>query len=445
MGYPIVAALDAFSRLIYKARQRRTSLCGKEIPMSFSSLMEPAQTGRTLGTALAASLVAATALGGTALAEDVKIGVVGGISGPIAALAPPMIDASKLAVAHVNEQGGLLGGNSLVAVIGDSSCSQQGGTDAANKAVNVEGVVAMVGPYCSGATLAAANSVTVPAGVVLVSPSATSPELTKLDDKDLVFRTAPSDSYQGQALARKLLNDGTDKVAVAYLNNDYGKGFAEAFRSEFEGKGGAIAGFSAHEEGKASYRSELAELASGGADTLVLIDYGDGTGLTILRQALENGFFENFVGGDGMKTDALIEALGADNLKTFTTSAPVGAESDGLEIFNKLYAEAGGDQTAVYATTSYDATFLLAMAIEKVGSADRSKIATALREVASAPGEVILPGEWEKARKLIAEGKDVNYQGAAGDHEFDGNGDVPGVYALFGVEGNTLKMVSAIE
>ena len=278
--------------------------------MSFSSLKEPAQTGKTLGTALAASLVAATAFGGTALAEDVKIGVVGGISGPIAALAPPMIDASKLAVAHVNEQGGLLGGNNLVAVIGDSSCSQQGGTDAANKAVNVEGVVAMVGPYCSGATLAAANSVTVPAGVVLVSPSATSPELTKLDDKDLVFRTAPSDSYQGQALARKLLNDGTNKVAVAYLNNDYGKGFAEAFRSEFEGKGGEIAGFSAHEEGKASYRSELAELASGGADTLVLIDYGDGTGLTILRQALENGFFENFVGGDGMKTDALIEALG---------------------------------------------------------------------------------------------------------------------------------------
>ena len=413
--------------------------------MSFSSLMEPAQTGRTLGTALAASLLTATALGGTALADDVKIGVVGGISGPIAALAPPMIDASKLAVAHVNEQGGLLGGQNLVAVIGDSSCSQQGGTDAANKAVNVEGVVAMVGPYCSGATLAAANSVTIPAGVVLVSPSATSPELTKLDDKDLVFRTAPSDSYQGQALARKLLDDGTKKVAVAYLNNDYGKGFAESFRGEFEGKGGEIAGFSAHEEGKASYRSELAELASGGADTLVLIDYGDGTGLTILRQALENGFFENFVGGDGMKTDALIEALGADNLKTFTTSAPVGAESEGLKIFNMLYSEAGGDQSAVYATTSYDATFLLAMAIEKVGSADRAKIAAALREVSSAPGEVILPGEWEKARKLIAEGKDVNYQGAAGDHEFDGNGDVPGVYALFGVDGNTLKMVSAID
>lgn len=413
--------------------------------MSFSTLRLPVLAGRTLAAAAATSLFAATTLAGAALAQEVKIGVVGGISGPIAALAPPMIQASKLAVEQVNAQGGLLGGQKLAAVIGDSACSQQGGSDAASKAVNVERVVAMVGPYCSGATLAAANTVTIPAGVVLVSPSATSPELTTLKDNDLVFRTAPSDSFQGQALARKLLADGTKKAAVAFLNNDYGKGFAEAFRREFEAKGGEIAGYSAHEDGKASYRSELAELAAKGADTLVLIDYGDGAGMTILRQALENGFFEKFVGGDGMKTDALINALGADNLKDFTTSAPVGAESAGLDVFNDLYKAAGGDESAVYATTSYDATFLLALAIEKAGAADRSKISQALREVASAPGEVILPGEWEKARQLIAEGKDIDYQGAAGDHEFDANGDVPGVYGLFAVAGNSLKMVSGIE
>src|SRR3546814_7084523 len=188
----------------------------------------------------------------SALAQDVKIGIVGGISGPSAALAPPMIQASKLAVEHVNAQGGILDGRKLVAVVGDSACSQQGGTDAAAKAVNVEQVVAMVGPYCSGATLAAANTVNIPAGVVMISPSATSPELTTLQDKDLVFRTAPSDSFQGKALARRLLADGTDKVAVAYLNNDYGKDFAEAFRSEFEAKGGEVAGYAAHEEDRKS-------------------------------------------------------------------------------------------------------------------------------------------------------------------------------------------------
>ncbi|WP_193367485.1 ABC transporter substrate-binding protein [Pelagibius marinus] len=410
--------------------------------LRFATAARAAAKSKYAFAALAALLGAAEA--GPALAEDVKVAVISGISGPIAALAPPIIDASRLAIAQVNDQGGILGGRKLMAVVGDSSCSPQGGTDAATKAVNVEGVVAIVGPGCSGATLAAANSVAIPAGVVLVSPTATSPEVTRLEDKDLVFRTAPSDSYQGQALARSLLARGVKKVAVAYINNDYGKGFAEAFRAEYENKGGIVAGYAAHEEGKASYRAELASLAESKADTLVLLDYGDGTGLTILRQALENGFFEKFVGGDGMKSESLIEALGAENLEGFMASAPMGAESEALRRFEEAFRAADGDPSAVFTSSAYDAAFLVALAIEKAGSTERGKISKALREVATAPGEVILPGEWEKARKLIAEGRDINYQGAAGEHEFDGNGDVPGAYGLFGVEGKSLKMVSAI-
>ena len=72
----------------------------------------------------------------------------------------------------------------------------------------------------------------------------------------------------------------------------------------------------------------------------------------------------------------------------------------------------------------------MALAIEKAGAADRSKIAAALREVANAPGEVIRPGEWAKAKQLIAEGKDINYEGASGNVDFDENGDVAGIYAV---------------
>lgn len=316
--------------------------------------------------ALAAVLLGATALAAPAKA-DVKIGLVGGVSGPIAAMAPAMIDAAKLAIKQVNDNGGILDGEQLVASVGDSACNPQNGTDAATKAVNIENVVAIVGPHCSGAVLAAANSVTIPAGITIVTPSGTSPEITALKDNDTVFRTVPSDDYQGRALARTLLDRGTKKVAVAYLNNDYGKGLAEAFKAEFEDKGGEIAGFAAHEGEKASYRSNLAELASGGADTLVIFDYGDGSGLTMLRQALENGFFENFVGGDGMKSDAPIKELGAENLTTFLASSPVGEKSDALEMFNKAFADVGGDPSAIFVTTSYDAAFLLALAIEKAG------------------------------------------------------------------------------
>ena len=395
---------------------------------------------KTLAT-LVGTVLGATVVAAPAHAQNVKIAVLAGISGPIAALAPPMVAASRLAVAQINEQGGILNGGKLEVVVGDSACNPQNATDAATKAVNIERVIAVVGPSCSGAVLAAANSVTVPAGVLMVTPSGTSPEITALQDKGLVFRTVPSDDYQGRALARTLKERGTRKVAVAYLNNDYGKGLAESFKAEFEAGGGTIAGYSGHEDGKASYRSELAALARSGADTLVMFDYGDGSGLTVLRQALENNFFKHYVGGDGMKSEGMLRAIGAQNLTSFLASAPVGEASASLENFNKAFKAAGQNTDAVFATTSYDAAFLVALAIERAGG-DKAKLGPALRAVASAPGEPILAGEWAKAKKLIAEGKDINYKGAGGDHEFDSAGDVPGNYALFKVGGQGFEAVA---
>ena len=138
---------------------------------------------------LAAGLLTATALATVPAKADVKIGLIGGVTGPIAAMAPAMMDAAKLAIAQVNEQGGIGAGETLVGVLGDSACNPQNGTDAATKAVNIDGVVGIVGPHCSGAVLAAAGSVTIPAGVVLVTPSGTSPEITGLEDNGTVFRT----------------------------------------------------------------------------------------------------------------------------------------------------------------------------------------------------------------------------------------------------------------
>lgn len=398
---------------------------------------------RTFRIAAVAALLGATALAAPAHA-DVKIGLLGGVSGPIAAMAPAMIDSANLAIKQVNDAGGILDGQQLVGVVGDSACNPQNATDAATKAVNIEGVVAIVGPHCSGAVLAAANSVTIPAGIAIVTPSGTSPEISSLKDNDTVFRTVPSDDYQGRALARTLLERGTKKVAVAYLNNDYGKGLAESFRAEFEAQGGEIAGYAAHEGEKASYRSNLADLASGGADTLVILDYGDGSGLTMLRQALENGFFENFVGADGMKSDAPIKELGAENLETFLASAPVGEQSTALDAFSKAFSDIGGDPSAIFVTTSYDAAFMLALAIEKAGG-DKAKVAASLREISNGEGEPVLPGEWAKAKELIAAGTAIDYKGAAGEHNFNEAGDVPGAYALFRVSGNGFEVVSEMK
>lgn len=380
------------------------------------------------------------ALGGAiasapAMAQNVKVAYLVAITGPIAGMAPTMVQSMKFAAEQVNAQGGIGNGGKLDPQVYDSGCNPQLATDAATKAVNVNGVIGIVGPSCSGPVIAVANSVSVPAGVLLITSSGTSPKISTLDDKDLVFRTVPSDDYQGRALARTIRARGIDKVAITYLNNDYGLGLAEAFTDEFKKQGGTVTASRAHEDKKASYRSDLAELAKGGADTLVVFAYGNSSGLTILRQAIENGFFKNFVGADGMRDEGMVKTLGPDNLKTLLVSAPAGATGAGFEKFSKDFKATSGDPNGTFAATSYDAAFLMALAIEKAGG-DKAKLPQALREVATAPGEPILPGEWAKAKKLIAEGKDIDYKGAAGDQEFDAHGDVPGDYVLYKVGGS---------
>jgi branched-chain amino acid transport system substrate-binding protein len=393
--------------------------------------------------AVATVLLSATAMASPALA-DKTIGLLGGITGGTAALAPEIIKSYQFAIKQINDQGGILQGEKLVGVVSDDGCNPQLGADAAGKVVNVSGAIGVVGPWCSGAVISAANSVTIPAGVALITPAGTSPAITTLKDNDTVFRTVPSDEYQGQVLARAMLARGTKTIAVSFINNDYGKGLAEAFKKEYEAKGGKIAGFAAHEENKPSYRSDLAELAKGGADTLMIFDYGDSSGLTVMREAIENDFFKNFVGGEGMKSAAIIKGIGSDNLSAFQVSSPVGVESQSLKLFNEGFKAAGGDPNAVFANTSYDAVFLMALAVEKAGG-DKSKIPAALHAVSSGKGEPILVGEWKKAKELIDAGKDIDYQGASGDLNFDQNGDVPGSYALFKVVGDDFQLVQAMQ
>jgi branched-chain amino acid transport system substrate-binding protein len=396
---------------------------------------------------LIAATVATTALvaAGAAQAEDVKLGFLGGFTGPIESLVPPIFDAAKLAVDHVNAQGGILDGQ-LSIVSADSTCiDATAASNAADRMVNAENVTALVGPLCSGETIAAANSAAIPGNVVIVSPSATSPAVTAVQDNDLLFRTTPSDAYSGEVLAKILKAKGHDTIAVTYVNNDYGKGYADALKSSFEALGGTVAANEAHEDGKADYRAEIGSLASSGADMLVVLAYVDGSGQTIVRQALESGDFANFAGGDGMVGDSLVTAIGEGKLDGFIGTKIGRAETPGTSLYADLAKAGGIDPEASFGPQAYDAAFLLALAIQKNGSAGREGLSAALREVASAPGEPIYPGEWEKAKKLLAEGTDINYEGASGAQEFDAAGDVPGVIIEMVVEGKGFKEVGEVK
>ncbi len=384
--------------------------------------------------ALTVAAVATALIGSGAAMADVKVGFVGGFTGPLKSLTPAIHKAAKLAVKHVNDQGGVLDGQKIIMPNADTTCADTAAAaDAADRLVNSEKVVALVGPLCSGATIAAANNVAIPAGVTVVSPSATSPAITSLDDKDLMFRTTPSDVYQGNVMARLLMSKGIDNIAITYVDNAYGKGLADSLANSFKAAGGKVAANEAHEEGKADYRAKIRALAASGVDTLAVLAYANGSGLTIIRQALQSGDFGQFVGGDGMVSNTLISAIGSDKLRGMIATKPGAPDTTGARVFKKLAWGADLNPAATFAGQSYDASFLLALAIEKNGSAERAGVSTALREVASAPGEVILPGEWAKAKALLKAGKEINYEGATGSHEFDKAGDVSGVIVEMGV------------
>lgn len=369
---------------------------------------------------------AASVFAAPALAADVTIGFLGGFTGPIESLTPPIFNGAKLAVEEINAQGGVLGGK-LNIVSADGACDSTAAANAADKLVNSEHVTAIVGGLCTGETIGGFNAAGKPGNVVFVSPASTSPALTTLDDNDLVFRTTPSDALQGVKMAKLLISKGIEDVAVTYVNNDYGKGLNDAFTAAYKADGGTIDADVAHEDSKADYRAELGQLAGSGAQTLVILAYANSSGHTILQQAVESGNFNTYVGGDGMVGSALLEGIdpsALDGLIATRAGAPSGA---GTAAFNKLAADAKVDPNGTYVPQAYDAAFLLALAIEKNGNAGRDGLSQALRDVASAPGEKILPGDWSKAVADIKAGKDVDYEGAGGALDFDKAGDVDGI------------------
>jgi len=372
-------------------------------------------------TAVSVAAVTAVAFAGPALAQDLKIGALMPMTGDLSAYGEADLSGIQLAAEEINAAGG-----NVEVIVADTQTNPQAGVDAAQKLVNVEGVHGIVGALSSGVTIPVATSVTSREGVVQISGASTSPTITTLKDNDFLFRTVPSDAFQGIALAKLVKDNGVNAVSTIYVNNAYGQGLADAFASAFEEAGGTVAESIPFEQGQASYRGELQRAKSGDAEALLLVAYPE-NGTVILKQSLEGGYFDKFIFTDGMKAPEVIEQIGADYMDGSYGTVPASPESAGLKAFQEAYKAKHGDLPPLpYIDTAYDATMLIALAAVKAGSNDRTAIRDALREVASAPGEAVGPGEYAKAVELLKAGKDINYEGAAGSQDFDENGDVPG-------------------
>ena len=366
--------------------------------------------------------------------EAIKIGTLIDVTGDLAAFGPPIVLATDLAALLINEAGGI-DGRPIEMVHRDSGTSPQIATDAASALVNVDGVEAIVGSLSSGVTLAVAESVTIPNGAVLVSPASTSPAITSLDDNDTVFRTTVSDALQG-VIAAQLANQlGYENVATLYINNAYGEGLSNVFSENFESQGGTVSAAIPIEGGQASYASELRQASQGDAEVLMALSYPETAGV-YLREAIEGQYFDDFMFVDGTKNQEMFDNLGADNFEGNYGTAPGAPGTPTQETFKDLYSfKLDGDPSSLFISEAFDAAVILALAIAESGSEDGADIKASMREVANAPGEKVGPGDLARALELISQGQDIDYVGAAGDQDFDENGDVQNTIEVWKIEG----------
>ena len=374
-----------------------------------------------------------------ALAADVKLGVVFGYTGPIESLTPPMAAGAELAMKEVSDSGALLGGAKVVSVRADSTCVDAAAAQAATERIlSSDKVNAIVGGDCSGVTIAMLKNVAKPNGIVMISPSATSPALSTIEDNGLFFRTAPSDARQGAIIADILKEMGIKEAALTYTNNDYGKGLADSIAANVKKGGGKITISAPHEDGKGDYSAEVAALAAAGGDILIVAGYADQGGKGIIQGALDTGAFDKFYLPDGMISDSLIKAIGK-GLEGAIGAHP-GTDSPGAAKLGEIAKAANVKGDSPFVPEAYDAAALIMLAMQAAKSAESGKLKDKVLMVANAPGEKIYPGELAKALKILAAGGDVDYVGASAV-ELIGPGESAGNYRQITVKGGEFETV----
>ena len=329
----------------------------------------------------------------------------------------------ELAIAHVNDAGGVFG-QPVESVTGDSPRDASVGIESARRLLEDEGVHAIVGPNSSAASLRIAQELTGPASVPMISPSATSPQLSDAADDDFFFRTTVADSAQGPVLARVARERGFTNVGLLYRDDPYGQGLAAAFESAWTG---TIVSVAVETDETSSYLPLVKESASAGGEALVVVEFA-AAAQSIVREALDAGVYDQFVFADAAKRLSLIEAIGAERLGGMYGTA--GAPAPGNEAsaaWEASYAALYGvlPQTP-YVKESYDAAMALMLAAEAAGSVDGAAVRDQLRAIAGPPGQAVqaTPSGVAEALRLLRAGEEIDYEGAASTLDWDANGDL---------------------
>jgi len=351
--------------------------------------------------------------------QNLTIGMLLPLTGGLSEFGMAMQNGGNLAALHVNNAGGVLG-QPVVVIVADSQSDLTAALIAAQSLID-DGVDAIVGEVASGITLEVAGQVTIPSGMLLISPASTSPAITSLADDDLVFRTVNSDALQAPILAQVARDQGFQTACTMHINNAYGQGLSASFTEAFQALGGTVQVEVPHGE-QSSYLGELQQCTSGTPDVLAGISYPQ-HGAVYLKEALDNMLIDQFVFSDGLKSQDMFDQLGADDFEGMYGTSSVSEHT--AEFSGAYEAQYGEPPLLPYIAEAYDAVVSVALAAERAGSTDSATIRDSLRDVTCPPGPSIGAGAAPigQAVQLVAAGQSVNFEGATGSLEFTEYGD----------------------
>jgi neutral amino acid transport system substrate-binding protein len=390
----------------------------------------------------------------TAAASDgLKLGSLTPSTGDLSSIGQNMPVAIQLAVDTINACGGV-NDKPVTLVQEDSQTDPTAGGAAMTKLAEVDKVAGVVGSFASSVSSAAVD-VAVRNKVMQISPGSTSPVFTtraEAGDFDGYWaRTAPPDSYQAPALAVLAMKKGFTKVSTVVINNDYGVGFEKEFIKAFEKLGGTIVNKDKpvrYDPKAATLDSEAAAAFAGEPDAVLGVLYAE-TGSLLLKAAYEQGLSEGITVllTDGVYSPDFTQQVGttADGKSIITGALGTvpGADGLALESFTALWKEKTGKEVTAFIPHSWDAAIAMMLAAEAADANTGEGIKSKLFDITNAPGEEV--SDACAAIALVREGKEINYQGASGNLEFDKNGDLAGSYDVWMVnEDASLEVIDTV-
>ena len=341
-----------------------------------------------------------------------------------------------MALRDLNDAGGARGCR-FVSDTKDSQGQPTVAVDAANQLVQLKKVPVIIGTIVSATTIPVLTAVTAPAKVIQVSPAASSPRLTSLareaKTNGMFFRTVTSDSLQGSVAAKYALDRGMRRLAVIYVNNDFGVGLYGAFARAYKTLGGTLVSSTAYNEKQASYGSEITTAMAASPEGLYLISTPI-EGAALARAWISQGGPRRFLLNDGMNSAAFITRVGAKYLNDAYGTSSGTSPTASTRYFETHYrAFAGLDPASPAADRAYDAGALVGLAIVAAGSTQSAAIRAGLFKVTDPKGAVIHAGkdEFAKAFDLLNQAKPIRYEGVIGPVSFDSSGDISGPFRLW--------------